>query len=153
MNRQVTELIKKYNLHADDVYVHQTEGFKIIKRRGYKKIQAALDINIKFSVPHAGADFAVVVAEGEMATWDGKQYIRRSSIGEANANNNTFPYPVNVAQKRAEGRLILEMANLYQEGWMAEEEIDFTMKAKTIKQKAADTAAQSNQATLNALGI
>lgn len=138
-NREhLTKLIKNYGLHADDVYIHK-EGWKIIKRRGYKRIQLMLDVDIKFECPHADADSAVVIAIGTI--WLNQEghtvtkAITRSTIGEASPRNSTFEYPVAVAQKRAEGRLILEMANLYQEGFMTEDEIDVSTKSKALIDK------------------
>lgn len=150
---QLTALIKKFKLHADDVYIHESKEYKIIKRRGYKRIQQELDIYILFECPHAGSDYAVVIAKGEMASYDKSVYIRRSTLGEANPNNNTFPYPVNVAQKRAEGRLILEMANLYEEGWLTEDEIDETVKGAKFRKKAAAAGTASVENTKSQLGI
>lgn len=153
-NREkITQLIKKYDLHADDVYPHKA-GFKVIKRRGYKRIQAKLYLEISFHVPHASADFAVVIAEGQMPVEGGDGgYVRRSTIGEVSPRNSTFEYPVNVAQKRAEGRLILEMANLYEEGYLTEDEIDESVKSKALIKKNEQKGKDSNDATKKALGI
>lgn len=125
-NRELlTKVIKTYGLHADDVYIHK-EGWKIIKRRGYKRIQTKLGLSISFKIPHAGENFAVVVATTD---YDGGGLIQyRSTIGEASPRNSSFEYPVAVAQKRAEGKLILEIAELYQEGFMTEEEVDLSTK-------------------------
>lgn len=134
-NREhLTKVIKNYGLHADDVYVHK-DGFRIIKRRGYKRIQAKLGLSINFKVPHAGRDFAVVIATTENYMPNDGMLIYRSTTGEANPDNNSFPYPVNVAQKRAEGRLILEMAELYQDGWLTEDEIDESVQSSALIQK------------------
>lgn len=148
---ELTKLIKQYSLSADDVYVHDTEGYKIIKRRGYKKIQAALDIQINFEVPHAGVNFAVVIAKG--TAFKTAENITRSTTGEANPDNNTFPYPVAVAQKRAESRLIIELAGLYESGWMGEEEIDFSIKSDKVKAKMTKKGEKSIDSALSKMGL
>lgn len=147
---EITKIIKKYELSADDVYVHDTEGFKIIKRRGYKKIQSMRNITITFECVQASADFAVVSALGMMAH---KPENTRQTFGEASPANSLFPYPVAVAQKRAEARLILEMANLYQEGWIGEDEIDFEVKSNIKKKKMTKKGEKSIDSALSKMGL
>lgn len=149
---QLTKLIKKYSLSADDVYVHE-KGWKIIKRRGYKQIQKKLDIEILFDVPHAGENYAVVVAKGQMTSDDKRIYITRSTTGEASPRNSSFEYPVAVAQKRAEGKLILEMADLYQEGYMTEDEVDLSVKSNALIEKNEKVGKKSVDETEKLLGI
>lgn len=150
---QITKLIKDYDLHADDVYIHKTEGWKIIKRRGYKRIQAGLKIEIDYKCPHATADFAVIIATGSMWPIGGNSAVMRSTLGEASPRNSTFEYPVAVAQKRAEGKLILEMANLYQKGFMTEDEVDLTTKSNALIKKNEKIGKSSVDGALSELGL
>lgn len=147
MREELTKLIKKYSLSADDVYVHDTEGFKIIKRRGYKKIQRLLNINITFELAHASGKEAVVIATG------GRKTEIRSTFGEASPDNNSFEYPVSVAQKRAESRVIIELAGLYEGGWLGEDEIDFTIKSSKVAKKMTKKGEKSIDSALSKMGL
>lgn len=148
-NRElITALIKRFDLHPDDAYIDIKEGFKIIRRRGYMKIQHKIRLEISLNVEAAGADWAIVKARGIHPTM-----ITRQTLGEANPLNSSFPYPAAVAQKRAEGRLILEMADLYIEGWMTEDEIDQQVKGKALLDKRAKQSADSIDATIDQLGL
>ena len=149
INREkITKLIKQYDLSADDVYVHDTEGFKVIKRRGYKKIQSKLKISIHLELAHASGKEAVVIATGSLPNKE-----TRSTFGEASPDNSTFEYPVSVAQKRAESRLIIELSDLYESGWIGEEEIDFTMKASRIAKKMTKKGTNSVDDAITKMGL
>ena len=151
----MTKLIKDYGLHADDVFVHESGEYKIIRRRGYKKIQEDLDIGIKFELAHAGNKEAVVIATGTANLKRNGSFknIHRQTFGEASPDNSTFEYPVSVAQKRAECRLILEMAQLYEQGFYGEDEIDETVKGSKLKKKADKVGTASVDNTLSKLGL
>lgn len=148
MREELTKLIKKYSLSADDVYVHETEGFKIIKRRGYKKIQSKLKISIEFQLAHASGKEAVVIATGKIPHGE-----IRSTFGEASPDNNSFEYPVSVAQKRAESRVIIELAGLYEGGWLGEDEIDFTIKSSKVAKKMVKKGEKSIDSALSKMGL
>lgn len=122
---QVNNLIKEYTLSPDDVYIDNIKKFKIVRRKGYKKIQSKLNIIIEFGLSHSSPDSAVVIARSP-------SHKKRETFGEASPKNNTFPYPVAVAQKRAEGRLILEVSGLYQKGFITEDEIDEKVEGEKI---------------------
>lgn len=147
---QLSKVIKDYGLHAEDVFIHASKGYKIIKRRGYKRIQAQLKIDIKFALAHSnGVDSCVIIATGHT---HGTPMIRET-LGEASPRNSTFKYPHAVAQKRAEGRLILEIAGLYEDGWMTEDEIDETVVVEKAKNKATKTGEKAEKGALQKLGL
>ena len=147
MRTELKEIINEFDLHADDVYVHKTKGWKIIKRRGYKAIQVKLGLDIVFDLAYTdGKDCAVVKAKGYSKS---KQV--RETYGEASPKNNTFAYPIAVAQKRAEGRLILEIADLYRKGWMTEDEIDENVEREKIISRQDKKSKDAVDATIKAI--
>ena len=78
------------------------------------------------------------------------------TFGEVSPRNNDFNYPIAIAQKRAESRLILELAGLTESGWMSEDEIDNNVhqsnKAKQTKVKRSNAGDLANASTLSKLG-
>lgn len=153
---QINQLIRDYSLHPEEVYIDQKTGLKIIRRTGYKKIQAKKGIVIDVDCQHSTHDSAVVKAHGELTYKDasGKPVtVTSTALGEASPLNNKFPYPVSVAQKRAEGRLILDMAGLYAKGFYTEDEIDERIQSDKRKVELEKKAQDSIKATEEKLGI
>ena len=150
--KQIIELIKKYGLHPTDAYVHRTKGYKVINRRGTKKIQTAEKIRMKFVLEYTdGQTKCVVRASGNK--YGAPEWQIRETYGEVNPNNSGFIYPHAVAQSRAEGRLILELAGLYDLGYFTEDEIDEKWQIDQVVKDREKVAKDSIQATLDAMKL
>ena len=127
--RNVNKIIKDFGLKKNDVFIDNSSKLKIITRSGISKIYRELKKNnpgmrIKYRIPYVGVNSAVV-----LGTLFAKDY-EEDTFGEANPNNNSFPFPVNVAEKRCRSRLILEYLGVYEEGFRGEDE----MATKPINQ-------------------
>lgn len=148
----IRELIKKYKLHPSDAYIHKQKKYKVINRRGCKKIQTIEKIHIKLVLEYTdGLRNCVVRAIGNKHA--AQAFQQHETYGECNINNSSFPYPHAVAQSRAEGRMILELAGLYEQGFLTEDEIDEKFKTDTVVQERAKTAEDSVAATLKKMGL
>lgn len=146
----IRNLIIKYKLNAEDAYVHQTKGYKVINRRGFKKIQSREKITMKFVLEYTdGLNNCVIQATGNR---EGDPHHKiRSTLGECSTRNSLFIYPHSVAQSRAEGRLILELAGLYEMGFITEDEIDEKFQVDQVIADRKKTAQDSVSATLKAI--
>jgi hypothetical protein len=146
-SKLINDVIKKFGIEPKDVFLHESKKYKIIKRSGYLQIAKKINLQILISLEYTnGVDSAVVSASFGGVT----------VLGEASPRNCTFEYPVAVAQKRAEGRAILQYAELYEKGFITEDEIDFTFDEEKILKKvqaAKNVGKASIEATKAKLGI
>ncbi len=148
----ILQLHKKYKLHPTDAYIHSQKNYKVINRRGCKKIQAQEKIHMKFILDYTdGSHNCVVRAIG--SKFGDPQYQNRETYGECSPRNSNFIYPHSVAQSRAEGRLILELAGLYEKGFITEDEIDEKFLVDKVVKEREETAKGSIDATLKAMNL
>ena len=107
--------MRGHHFHAD------RRGFIIGTRAGIDYLQAKLDITVDFLPVYAWCD----ASEGRYVIQaDGYQDKRRvTSFGEVSAKNNTNPYPVAMAEKRALSRVVLKLVGMYELGVMGEDEL------------------------------
>ncbi len=107
--------MRGHHFHAD------RRGFIIVTRAGIDYLQAKLDITVDFIPVYAWSDASearyVVQADGFM------DKRRVTSYGEVSAKNNTNPYPVAMAEKRALSRVVLKLVGMYELGVMGEDEL------------------------------
>ena len=148
MRKEINEVIKKWGVSPEDVFISDVTGYKIIRRPGIMHIRYKMALSIELTLEHVGAKEAVVKAKAL-----DKDGIPMSTYGEANPDNNTFPYPVAVAQKRAESRLVIQMSNLIKDGWMGEDEVDFRVKEEAKIKVNEKKAKDSIEETKRKLGI
>lgn len=147
----IIDLILKYKLRLNDIYIHN-DGWKIISNDGIKNIirQEAFNVS-KFLVHYTPAEKAAVVSctvTKPHSTESDRSY---TALGEAHPDNNTFQYPVNVAEKRAESRAVLMMAGLYDQGVRGEDEIDHMVKASKLIDLKREQTSKSMTETVNQL--
>ena len=112
--KKLNEIFKKYKLNRSQ-HTFESDSFTIITRVGIKTIQQKEGIQLKYHLVYQDKTTVTVLVSGY---FEGKEY---QTYGEASPQNNTFLFPVAVAQKRAESRIILEMVGLYD--YMGEDEI------------------------------
>lgn len=100
--KELNAIFKKYKLDRN-VHVFQSDDFTKITRQGIQNIQNQEGVQVKYELVHCSGSSAVVKASGYF------EAIAYETFGEAAPANNTFKFPVAMAQKRAQERLILDM--------------------------------------------
>lgn len=148
----ILQLHKKYKLHPGDAYIHKDKKYKVINKRGCKKIQAQEKIHVKLVLDYTDGIYNCVVRAIGSKAGD-PQYQNRETLGECSKRNSDFIYPHSVAQSRAEGRLILELAGLYEQGYITEYEIDEKFLIDKVVKEREKTAKGSIDATIKAMGL
>ncbi len=144
IQQAILDQIKKYNLQQSDYFINYDTGEKIISGNGIRRIIFIEGLNISKDLLHLSLDgkIAVVSCKATLPhpTASDSYY---TALGEASPDNNTFKYPINVAEKRAEARAVLNKIGLYAHGWRGEDEIDEKVEGTKIaeKRKLATTAA------------
>ena len=121
-----TEILKekyiKYGLTKDDIFKHQ--HFLIITRSGIDKIQALEGITIDYEVINCEKDFCVVKAnakkEGAIIQTFGSAL---KGAGFKDGNCNTW-YVMEMAEKRAMSRAVLNLTGFYELGVFGEDEAE-----------------------------
>jgi len=125
-----SQLIKKFKLTPDIDFFVDNEGTKIIKKPGFLKIKRIINANVSLQLIKSSEDhkYCVIKATGEAVLDNNKR--ESESFGEASPENNHFEYPIAIAQKRAEGRVVIDLAGLSEEGWITEDELSTVTKVK-----------------------
>jgi len=129
----------KYNLIPEDVWEDKETFFKIISKDGIRKIRKQLQKEIPglwfdLNLEHCVLNHSVVKCTPKIrsGTQDNAYIDVPPTFGEAAPDNSTFFFPTNVAEKRALSRMILEIADLYAEGFRGEEEMHKLSKKTKI---------------------
>jgi hypothetical protein len=126
-----TEKIKEkyhhYKLEKEDIFKHQ--HYLIITRTGIEKIQAIENIVINYDVINCEANFCVVKAtanKGEASIQTFGSALKGETFKDG--NTNTW-YVMEMAEKRAKSRAILQLTGMYSLGIFGEDESeDFKRK-------------------------
>lgn len=133
---QVKALLEKYDLNPRES-IWDCHGTWVLYHSACQVIAAKLDI--RFSEPevvHQDLSKKEVVIKVRGYTQDGRE---RWDFGEALPSNNKNAYPVSMAQKRGEDKVILHLANLRQYGVYSSEESD-DFRKKPASRKDSDNA-------------
>ena len=126
-----TEKIKEkyhhYGLEKEDVFKHQ--HYLIITRSGIDKIQAIENIVINYDVINCETNFCVVKAtanKGDASIQTFGSALKGETFKDG--NTNTW-YVMEMAEKRAKSRAILQLTGMYSLGIFGEDESeDFKRK-------------------------
>ncbi|WP_277232625.1 hypothetical protein [Hymenobacter sp. YC55] len=102
--------------------MHKHNHYTIIRRTGIEKIAAKEGIRLTYEVCSAGADYAAVKAIAKKAV--GSKFITVETFGSACQTTSQNKYYLEMAEKRAKSRAILQITDLYQEGVYGEDEAD-----------------------------
>lgn len=135
-SEMLNRLYKDFGLTQEDVHVQMNKKtnkpmFKIITRSGIEKIQARLDIDIKYEL--LKSDVMAVEKSGDRVSYDTFVIIKATGVlgdktvetyGECTPNNSRQGYPVAIAEKRAMSRVVLKLAGLYSEQFYGEDEAE-----------------------------
>jgi hypothetical protein len=133
----VRRLLEMYGLDPKES-IWDCHGTWVLYHSACQAIAAKL--NILFSEPeivHMNLDNKQVVIKVHGYLKDGTG--ERWDFGEALPSNNKNAYPVSMAQKRAEDKVILHLANLRQHGIYSSEEAD-DFKKKPASRKDSNDA-------------
>jgi hypothetical protein len=121
--KELSKLFKDNDLIKEDVY--SSGQFTIITRSGIEKIQFKNKIKVRYEIVRCEEQFAVIKAIGTK----GESEIE--TFGEYNITHVKFKrgtkdaiqnYPVATAEKRALSRVVLKLMNLYEHGFLGEDE-------------------------------
>jgi len=136
----MNELVKKNHLVAEeDIFSLPLGGKKvpIITRTGIEKIQYMNRIMVKFEDKVLTPDYAVMKAIATIEPVD-DMYVGITIETYANAKygkkpdgNTTFPYVVEIAEKRALSRAVLKICGAYRYGIFGEDESEDFKKKST----------------------
>ena len=136
----MNELVKKNHLVAEeDIFSIPLGGKKvpIITRTGIEKIQYMNRIMVKFEDKVLTPDYAVMKAIATIEPVD-DMYVGITIETYANAKygkkpdgNTTFPYVVEIAEKRALSRAVLKICGAYRYGIFGEDESEDFKKKST----------------------
>tara|TARA_R110001599_G_scaffold173985_3_gene365939 strand:+ start:1384 stop:2031 length:648 start_codon:yes stop_codon:yes gene_type:complete len=118
-------LYKDFNLVKEDHF--QSSHMIILTRTGVEKVQAGMGINVTFEVVKCEPDYCCVkgiATKGDkhIESFGSAKYGKTAGMkGEGTV---AMWYVMEMAEKRALARAVLKMADLYQLGFMAQEEND-----------------------------
>ncbi|MHA1676736.1 MAG: hypothetical protein ACTSU6_06110 [Candidatus Njordarchaeales archaeon] len=140
----LNKIFKKYGLLRSE-HIYKDGEFTIINRQGIMKIKQIEMLNIQFKLVFTDGETKAVVRARTI-----HENIQYQTFGEASKNNNTFPYPVSIAEKRALSRLVLEVCGLYYFNIKGEGEVDNSIKKEEIK-KSQKNISDSVSTTMGTL--
>ena len=115
--KQLTKIYKDYNLSKDDIF-QDRRGFIIITRSGIEKIQYNQNIKIEFDVIKCEKDNVVIKANSFLLDQDGEWLKQIETFGSATDKNCIQHFKVEIAEKRAKARCIVQtigLTNTYSE--------------------------------------
>jgi len=115
--KELTKIYKDYNLSKDDIF-QDRRGFIIITRSGIEKIQFNQNIKIEFDVVKCEKDNVVIKANSFLLDQDGEWLKQIETFGSATDKNCIQHFKVEIAEKRAKARCIVQtigLTNTYSE--------------------------------------
>ena len=115
--KELTKIYKDYNLSKDDIF-QDRRGFIIITRSGIEKIQFDQNIKIEFDVIKCEKDNVVIKANSFLLDQDGEWLKQIETFGSATDKNCIQHFKVEIAEKRAKARCIVQtigLTNTYSE--------------------------------------
>lgn len=135
LEAELKKIIKQYGFTQDELYRH-SENLMLVSARGIRKIITTEKLNVSkriFIDPNGG--FAVIARVERGAILE-KEHHFYEAIGEAKLGlNTTFKFPIAVAEARANGRAVLMCVGLYEQGIIAESELDLETESAAIIEK------------------
>jgi len=115
--KELTKIYKNYNLSKNDIF-QDRRGFIIITRSGIEKIQFNQNIKIEFDVIKCEKDNVVIKANSFLLDQDGEWLKQIETFGSATDKNCIQHFKVEIAEKRAKARCIVQtigLTNTYSE--------------------------------------
>ncbi len=118
--QEINRLYVAYDLSSEDIFKHR--NYTIIKRAGIEKIQAQEQIEVSYEVIECTPEYCAVKAKTKHG---GKHFETFGSAvkGPSMKDGNTISwYVLELAEKRAMGRLILRTIGWYKYNHFSEDE-------------------------------
>ena len=115
--KELSKIYKDYNLSKEDIF-QDRRGFIIITRSGIEKIQFNQNIKIEFDVIKCEKDNVVIKANSFLLDQDGEWLKQIETFGSATDKNCIQHFKVEIAEKRAKARCIVQtigLTNTYSE--------------------------------------
>jgi len=115
--KELSKIYKDYNLSKEDIF-QDRRGFIIITRSGIEKIQFNQNIKIEFDVIKCEKDNVVIKANSFLFDQDGEWLKQIETFGSATDKNCIQHFKVEIAEKRAKARCIVQtigLTNTYSE--------------------------------------
>tara|TARA_R110000744_G_scaffold95090_1_gene183815 strand:- start:3372 stop:4022 length:651 start_codon:yes stop_codon:yes gene_type:complete len=125
-------LYDEFNLVKEDHF--QSSHMIILTRTGVEKIQSGMGIDVSFEVVRCEPDFCVLKAiaiKGDKRIESFGSAKHGKSAGMSGDGTVRMWYVMEMAEKRALARAVLKLADLYQHGFMSQDENDTDFKAPT----------------------
>jgi hypothetical protein len=151
MNKGMTRIDKlrflydEFNLVPEDHF--KSSHMVILTRTGVEKIQAGMGINVVFEVIKCEPDFCCIKAiatkgDRRIESFGSAKYGKTAGVkGEGTV---AMWYVMEMAEKRALSRAVLKVADLYQHGFMSQDENDTDFKAPTATARRGQHVARLN---------
>lgn len=114
---QMKALAQECGLTKEDFFKHQ--HYTIITRQGIEKIAAKKGIQLNYTCIAASETYAAVKCNAHTEDLTGVETF--GSASKLNSHNN---YYLEMAEKRAKSRAVLQLTNLYSYGVFGEDEAD-----------------------------
>ena len=115
--KELAKIYKDYNLTKQDIY-QDRRGFVIITRSGIERIQFDTNIKIEFDVIKCEKDNVVIKATSYLQNEDNDWLKQIETFGSATDKNCIQHFKVEIAEKRAKARCIVQtigFTNTYSE--------------------------------------
>ena len=115
--KELTKIYKDYNLNKEDIF-QDPRGFIYITRSGIEKIQFLKNIQIEYDVICCDLDNVVLKANTYIKDQDGEWIKQLETFGSATNKNCNQNFKVEIAEKRAKSRAIIQtigLTNTYSE--------------------------------------
>ena len=121
---RLVALFKKFELEREDVFTMQMGGRKIpiVTRTGVEKIMSKESIKIDYEVVKCERDFAAIKCIAQLKKGD--KLITIPTFATAHPKNCKSTYYLEMAEKRAKARAVLQITEFYSMGVYAEVEAD-----------------------------
>lgn len=131
-NLKVKEIKQKYELSDDELYINKDEKFWIVNRFGIEKIQIKEGLYPTYNVIQCTPTFSVIRATLKF----GDKAIETFASALQGSNTDTS-YVIELCEKRAKSRVILQALGLYSVGFFSEDESDdFKSKGKANTERS-----------------
>ena len=117
-------LFREYELEREDVFTMQMGGRKIpiVTRTGVEKIMSKQHIQIDYEVVKCERDFAAIKCTAQLQKGD--KLVTIPTFATAHPKNCKSTYYLEMAEKRAKARAVLQITEFYSMGVYAEVEAD-----------------------------
>jgi len=152
IQQAIQSLIKKYQLGVKDVYAHKDGERKLVSADGIRRMIYIERIRISKGLLFISPDGkTAVVSCNASKAYKAPSDRSYMALGEVSPENNTFIYPINTAEKRAEARAVLNVLGLYAQGFRGETEIDEYVASAKMIEKIETKSTSAIQETVSQL--